>query len=675
MNTSLRWLNDYLDRPIDADEADRVLTIAGFPVEGTEDHGDDLMIDFEVTSNRGDCLSHIGLAREVAAATGRELKAPTVELPETDTPADQLTSVENNATDLCPVYTARVIKNVKIGPSPDWLVQRLEAVGLRSINNVADITNFVLYETGQPLHAFDMAKLAEGRIVVRRAQPGEQFTAIDGTKHKLRDDMCVIADAAQPVAVAGVMGGLDSEVTDATTDVLLESAVFAPLSVRTTSRALKLASDSSFRFERKVDPVGVERASRRAAQLIVELAGGELAKGVIRVGEDVPAPRKVSMRPARCTHLLGVELSTDRIVEQLAALELEPALAGDAIECTIPTHRHDLEREIDLIEEVARLYGYDQIDLEPTMRVVVRPPQASVTARRTLGQTLIAHGYHEAVTFNFIDEKTAAPFLPAGCDLLRTESESRKAEPFLQPSTLPALLSTRKHNQDLGNTGVRLYETAAVFWSQNGKPEERRRLGMLSDLPAKAADLHELRGTIEELAEQLVGPDAVTFEPIRDDRFDAGAQITLRRNGDATPLGVVGKLSSKLQDQFDLQTPVGVAELELDAIIDCFPPETTVRDQPRYPGIERDLSLIVEEAVRWSQIAAAVDAANPALLEDVTFVTVYRGKQVGAGKKSVTLRLTFRDPDKTLRHDEVDPQVETVVAQLKSDLDAEIRTN
>ena len=297
MKVSLNWLNSYLDRPVDADAAADLLGEQGFPVEERDDLPDgDVMLNVEVTSNRGDCLSHVGVARELAAGSGRQLRPPVFDLPDVDpNPATALTSVVNKAPDLCPVYTARVIRGVRIAPSPDWLRHRLEAIGLRPVNNVVDITNFVLHEMGQPLHAFDMAKLNERRIVVRRAEQGEAFTAIDGTKHALGSDMLVIADANRPVAIAGVMGGVDSEVTDATTDILLESARFAQLSVRRTSRSLKLASDSSYRFERGVDPVGVEAASRRAAQLIVELAGGRLAEGVVRVGEDQPRSSRLTV--------------------------------------------------------------------------------------------------------------------------------------------------------------------------------------------------------------------------------------------------------------------------------------------------------------------------------------------------------------------------------------------
>lgn len=674
MNASLRWLNDYLDRPVDAEEADEVLTIAGFPVEGREDLADDVMMDFEVTSNRGDCLSHVGLARELAAATGRTLRLPAIELNEAGPAVSELTSVANEAVEDCAVYTARVITGVKVGPSPAWMVERLEAIGLRSVNNIVDITNFVLMEMGQPLHAFDLNKLAGKRIVVRRAGAGEAFTAIDSTKHKLRDDMLVIADGDKPVAVAGVMGGLDSEVSDATTDVLLESAIFAPLSVRTTSRALKLASDSSFRFERKVDPAGVERASRRAAQLMVELAGGTLAEGVIRVGEDVPAPRKVSMRPARCTHLLGVDVDPRRQVELLAALGLEPQLNGDAIDCAVPTFRHDLEREVDLIEEVARLYGFDKIPQEPTMRVVVRPPQDLVLARRQVGRVLEAHGFFETITFSRTNARASELFVEKDYEPATIDGDKGGAESHLRPSLLPSLLAVRKINQDAGAAGVNVFEVGHTFGRKNGQYWEMSELGLLCDV-TDAGSVRGLRSTLEELCAAL-GWLTVQFRDAgrSTPRWAETAGLIVDAEGDpGFILGVFGRASAAAQDQFDLTTPVDLAWLDYDRLVARYPVQPTLSELPRYPGIERDLSIVVDEPVRWQQVAEQIDEAAPALLEDVTFIGTYRGKQVGTGRKSVTFRMMFRDPDKTLRHDEVDPQVAAVVERVRSNLNAELR--
>ncbi len=678
MKTSLAWLNSYLDTPVTADQAEPLLTDVGFPFDGCDDltlstGATDILMDVEVTSNRSDCLSHLGLARETAAAGGFKLVPPTIELPKAGgKPVGELTSVELGEPGLCPVYTARVITGVKIGPSPKWLTERVEGAGLRSVNNVVDITNFVLLELGQPLHAFDLDKLEGRKIVVRRAKGGEKFTAIDETKHELTEKMLVIADAAKAVAVAGVMGGLDSEVSESTTDILLESAMFEPLSVRSTSRALKLASDSSFRFERGVDPLGVERASQRAAQLIVELAGGTLAEGVIRVGEDEPSPSQVSMRVSRCRSLLGIDLDAKQIAESLNKLGLSPQIDGDTVTCTIPTYRLDLKREVDLIEEVGRLFGYDNVQIKPKLELEVRPKQTEISARQELGRVLAAHGYHETITPSLLTEEQAASFCPTFLKPMGLAGDVRRKDKVLRPSLLPSLLNCRKHNQDRGNDGVRLYEVAGTWGDWDGKTCEVTSLGMLTD----AHDPHEgfriARGAIEELAETLGGEAAsstLSFEPVDDPHYAPAAKVMLL----GEERGRIGVLNEALQNQYGLQSSVVLTEVDCAPFLSNYPPNRTVGELPRFPGIERDLSIVVDEATTWRQVEDCVTQADPQMLEDTSFLTIFRGKQIGKGKKSLSLRMRFRNPDATLRHDEVDPQVNAVVEKLKQGVGAELR--
>ena len=676
MNVSLKWLNDYLDRPTDFEESDRLLTNLGFPLDdGTEElESGDMLMDVEVTSNRGDCLSHIGVAREVAAASGRTLKKPEIQISESDSSdVNDLTSVviDTDAADLCPLYTARVIKGVKVGPSPDWMVKRLEAVGLRSVNNVVDVTNFVLFETGQPLHAFDMNLLHDRRIVVRKATEGEQFTAIDGTEHKLRGDMLVIADADRPVAVAGVMGGLDSEVGEQTTDILLESATFEALSVRTTSRALKLSSDSSYRFERGVDPYGIDRASRRAAQLILELAGGELAKGVITVGKPLPEPTSVSLRPERCNQILGYELTQDQMIELLNSLGLQATDNDGVIVCEIPSFRLDLTREIDLIEEIARLNGYDEIAVESTMPITVRGPQPSVEARKRVNQVMVSHGYHETITFSTTSEAAAKPFVPSGHELIIIQDDQKKAAPAMRPSVVPSLLACRKSNQDAGNHDVRLFEIASTYSSAEGEFDEQRRLTILIDAENAGDALRSVRGTIEELYERMGRSEAVSFEKA-EQSLPWTDQAGVVKSGDQV-VGTYGRVTDSIAKQFGLQVPVVAAELDYTFLAEGYPNERAVHALPKFPVIERDLSIIVDETVSWADIERLIRSSNPGHLEDIQFVMVYRGKPIAKGRKSVTLRMTFRHPDRTLQHDEVTEQVDPVIASLQGTFKAELR--
>ena len=679
MQTSLAWLNDYLDRAVDADEAERALTAVGFPLDDgksdmTLSNGQcDTALDVEITSNRPDCLSHLGLARELAGATERRVHAPDVALPDQRGDSiEQRTRVDNQDAALCPVYTARLITGVKVGPSPDWLAARLEAAGLRPINNVVDVTNFVLLEQGQPLHAFDFDTLDEQRIVVRRAVNGETFTAIDGSAHELRDPMLVIADATQPVAIAGVMGGQATEVGAQTTNVLLESARFDPLSVRRTSRALKLSSDSSFRFERGVDPRGIERASRRAAQLIAQLAGGTLAEGVIRAGEAEPEPRALALRPQRCRDVLGVAIDDAQQSALLDRLNLSPQSSDDRITCTVPTYRLDLQREIDLIEEIGRMHGFDHVPTRQRLSLEVRPVQTPIAARRVLGQVLAAHGYHETITFSFLAPNQAGPFVPEGGAAMNMVEAGRRAEPTLRPALLPSLLNCRKANQDHGNADVRLFETARSWHRRDGAIQERRTLALLRDAPDGQGAVRALRGTVEELVERLGGPAArrdVRIEPAEAPHYSAAATVTL---GERT-LGTLGVIDESTRRDFDVKTPLAGAELALDPLIALYPPQHEVGALARYPAIERDLSIIVDESVLWRDIEAAVRGAEPALMEALHFLDTYRGKPIAKGRKSVSLRMVFRDPENTLRHEAVDPQVESVIAALRDKVGAELR--
>ena len=678
MKISIDWLNAYLEPPAEADQVDRVLTDRAFPVEGRDPVGDgDQVLDVEVTSNRPDCLSHVGLAREVAAGLGCGFRHPECELPPPGElgPRDvgALTSVTNDCPDLCGLYTARVIQGVTVGPSPPWLTGRLGSIGLRSVNNVVDVTNFVLQELGQPLHAFDLGLLREGRIVVRRAADGEAFEAIDGSKHELRPNMLVIADGRDPVAIAGVMGGLKSEVSTNTTDVLLESAMFDALSVRCTSRALKLFSDSSYRFERGVDPEGVEAASRRAAALIAELAGGHVAPGVVRVGADPPPPRTVTMRTRRCRALLGIEVSTDRMIEVLGRLGLGPSLRRDAgealIDCVIPSFRLDLGREVDLIEEVGRMHGFEHIPVQEKIHIVARPKPRTIAARQALGLVLTGHGYHEAATISFLGEQAAKPFVPEGMTMVRVDDAARKSEAVLRPSILPSLLACRKSNQDVGNTRVALYEVAATWARANGRIVERNRLALLHDADDGPAAYRGLRGPIDELAQALEGSTSIRVEPVEAANLSSAGRVLL----DTRDLGVIGIVSDRTRELFGLQGPVVVAELDTEPLLGGFPPPRRVQPLARYPAIERDVSVVLEDPVPWAAVHECVQASDPARLEALQFIGVYRGKPVPPGKKSLTFRMVFRDPQDTLRHAQVDKQVGMVVERLAADLGAKVR--
>ena len=676
MKASLEWLNAYLDAPVTGEELERRLPAQGFPVEERLAHGGDLVYEIEVTSNRPDCLSHVGLARELAAGTGRGLLPPEPDAGEAaGAGVEARLAVAREAEAGCPYYTACVLDGASVGPSPAWLVRRLEAVGLRSVNNVVDVTNYVLLETGQPLHAFDLAKLAGPRLVIRSARSGERIEALDGSRHSFAGGELVIADAERPVAIAGVMGGAETAVSAETTAIALESAIFDPVAVRQSSRGLKLTTDSSHRFERGVDPAGVAHASHRALALIRATAGGAPAPGWLEAGSAPTASTRVAMRTQRCNRVLGLELSVETQTGLLhrLALEPEPEEAGRRIACAVPSFRRDLAREVDLIEEIGRLHGLDAVPSETAMRITARPPQPDVEARRALGRVLTAHGYHETVTFGFLAEATARRFLGAGEELAWVAAATRSPEaPVLRPSLIPSLLACRKHNQDLGNRALRLFEVAETWrrTAPDGKLAERQALGLLCDAPAGGqAAVRDLRGTLEELFAWVAGPDRLAVVPAEAPPLEPAARLEM----DGEPIGVLGWVPDDLRGAFDLEEGAVAAELAAPPLWRAYPPAPRRDPLPRVPGIDRELSVLVDEGVAWASVEAAVRAAEPERLESIRFLETYRGKPVPRGKKSVSFRLRFRDPARTLTHEEVAPQADAVVAALRERVGAELR--
>lgn len=414
MKISLNWVNDYVDAGMDAPHIAQILMDRGFPCESIEQVGDDWVIDVEVTSNRGDCLGHIGIARELACAAGRPLRLPQVEYPESQTEASQKVSVEIAEPDLCGRYTARIIDGVRVGPSPDWMVRRLDAVGMRSVSNVVDATNYAMLECGQPPHAFDYTKIAEGRIIVRLARPGETIVSIDGTQCSLSPEMLVITDPKGPVAVAGVMGGLATEVDDRSTTILLEDAHFDPVSIRTTSRRLALPSEASYRFGRIVDISQIDWASRRTAQLIVQISGGTVARGVVDAFPRRPTVIQTAMRLERMRALLGIDVPATQVLSILESLGFQPSRKGDAVACTVPSWRSDVYREVDLIEEVARCVGYDKVPTRDTIHIRATLGDRRQAVLAEVGRALNACGYYETINVDLVDKMLADLFSEGG---------------------------------------------------------------------------------------------------------------------------------------------------------------------------------------------------------------------------------------------------------------------
>ncbi len=671
MKISLNWLSDYIKTDYSAEQIAEILSDLGFPCEGIEKLDDDAVIDIEITSNRGDCLGYIGVARELAAATGEELAIPKIELDESDKGVTEFAGVQIDEPDLCGRYTARIIEGVKVGPSPDWLRKRLEAVGLRSVNNVVDATNYAMLETGQPPHAFDYDKVAQGKIIVRKARAGERIVSIDGTQCDLNTDMLVIADPNGPVAVAGVMGGLDTEVGEKTTRILLEDAHFDPVSVRTTSRKLGLPSEAAFRFERTVDIEKVDWASKRTTQLMIQVAGGKVAKGVVDVYPKKPEQKKVTLRLSRLNKLLGIEIPAEKAMRILSALSFEPEVKDDLITCTVPSWRNDVYREVDLIEEIARVHGYNKVPTERKIRIEVVPADPRQKLAESIRTHFNACGFYETINVTFVDNSIAELFSEAGAKRhLAVRDELRKSANLLRQTLIGSLLGVLETNVNAKNLPCRIFEIADTFVpakKQGGElPVQKTKLAMVCD-----GDFRDLRGVIEGLINSIGRNAQIDFVPVDLIWAQTGAKILLN----SQPIGAAGIVSEAVRQKLDFKdiTPCA-AELEFEQLMALAGGAVKVKPIPRFPAIQRDLSILVGEETCWADIIQAIKSKASGELEDIRFVGIYRGKGIPSGSKSVTFSLRFRDEDGTLTHETVDGFEADIVRSLTESVAAELRT-
>ncbi len=669
MKVLLSWLRDYVEVVQSAQEVAEILSNLGLPCEGIEYVNNDAVIDVEVTSNRGDCLGLIGIARELATAMGKEIKIPKVELIESSKPASEFITVEIREPKLCGRYTARIIEDVKVAPTPDWMKNRLEAIGMRSVNNVVDATNYAMIETGQPPHAFDYSKIFGQKIIVRKAKPGERIISIDGSKCDLTEDMLCIADGTMPVAVAGVMGGLDTEVSNTTKTILLEDAYFDPVSIRTTARKLSLPSEASFRFGRIVDIENIDWASRRTAQLIIETSGGKCAKGVVDAYPEKPMPKQATLRLSRVKKLLGIDVPPDRIIQILTRLGMQPKQQGEQITCEVPSWRSDIYREADLIEEVARVHGYDKVPAENKITIEV----ASVDKRQktidAIGTYLTGCGFYETVTISFIDAGASELFAQAdNKQYLSVKDVTRTGTNLLRQSVLPSLFGVIKTNHNVGNTLCRIFEIADTYIpAQKGQlPLEKTRLAIACD-----SDLRDIRGVVEGLLKIFASDSAVKFEPLTIEWAQAGMKILIANE----QIGVIGMASQQVLDKFDFKnTTICGAELDIEQLLNLRAGSIKVRSLSKFPAIKRDLSLIINEEIPWIDIESAVRRKAPAELEELQFVDLFHGKSIPKGKKSITLSLVFRNADGTLTHDQVDGFEKAILAELTTSIGAVLRT-
>ena len=648
--------------------------------------GGDVVYDLEVTPNRPDLNSVIGIAREIAAVTGNALKLPEVRLQESEPKTETLVAVRIEDAELCPRYTARVIKGVKVGPSPDWLKTALEKVGIRSISNVVDVTNYVMLETGQPLHAFDyhlIAKSASGQptIVVRRAAAGEKFKTLDNQERTLTQEMLLIADEQKGIALAGVMGGANTEINEQTADVLLESAYFAPVNIRRTSKRLSLRSESSYRFERGADAGICDWASQRAAQLILETAGGRLAREVVDVHPQPAGLKQITLRFSKSKDLLGIGISHAEQISFLTRLGLAVTaqLPG---ECTfqIPTWRVDLKRPVDLIEEVSRLYGVERI-----------PATAPRGAHGTNEFDAIYDQISEArriLTGLGLNEAQGQTLIAKAEGRLQNEEPVALDNPLssdmdgLRPSLLPGLIHSLRHNVSRKNYDVALFEIGRVFTNANGQTKENRNVAIAitgqralpfwsgGERDAKF-DAYDLKGLTEEFLEQF-GLRGIAFGKRAESTslFLESAAVTL---GGKLPLGELGQLLPPLAKKYDLRDAAYLVEFNLDLLISKRNPAKAFKALPQFPSSRRDVAMLVPEATTHEAVLQSVKQAKAANLESVELFDVFRGKGIPEGQKSLAYAFTYRASDKTLTDADVNSAHEKVLGTLKTQLKAELR--
>jgi phenylalanyl-tRNA synthetase beta chain len=671
MIVSWNWLKEYVPLSMTVEQLTDRLTLTGLNLEEFHAVGGDVAIDVEVTSNRPDCLGHIGIAREVSVLWNSVLRIPVAE-PLAKGPAiSKLTSVAIECPDLCPRYTARVIRGVKIGPSPKWLAERLKTLGIAVINNVVDISNYVMMECGQPLHTFDFKLLSGGKIIVRRAKPGEKFTAINHQTYDLAADTCVIADSEKAVALAGVMGGATSEVSDSTTDLLIEAADFAPLSVRNTAWRLHLHSPSSYRFERRVDPEGIDWASRRCCELILELAGGELAEGVIDVGQK-PQPREqVKLRFDQLERVLGIKIPDEKVRQILKALGNQETHACDhCVKVIPPSWRADLTREIDLVEEVGRINGYDEIPEDAGVKMVASTRSREDRVLDQVRDAMVALGFDEAMTISTVDREWVDVFRPwSNAEPLATSTPVLRRANCLRQSLLPSLLAARRINETLFNSTIELFEIASVYLPQKSElPDQRRMLGLTS-----GGGFLELKGAVETLIAAIAPGAQLSAKPYDSLFFTAGEGSELFLNGRI--LGYLGMASQKVREQYELRGETCVAELDLGVLIDSAVLVRRALELSPYPPVSRDLNMVVDEQVVWSDVECLVRKCAGDLLERLSFQEEYRSAdKLGSGKKSLLFSIQLRSADGTLTNEEADQVRNSVVTELAKELGGQLRS-
>jgi phenylalanyl-tRNA synthetase beta chain len=692
MKVLYRWLKEFVDLQATAAELRTRLSLAGVSIDSVEESAAGPVLDAEITANRPDCLGHYGMAREVAAIYRLPVKPLQLKLKESAEKTSNITRVEIESPNLCGRYTARVLRGVKIQPSPDWLRRRLEAIGQSSINNVVDVTNYVMFELGQPLHAFDLDKLSERRIVVRRAKPGERIRALDNVERTLTEGMCVIADATRAVAIAGVMGGAESEISFSSKNILIESAWFDPVSIRRTSKALGLRTEASYRFERGSDPEMAELASRRAAELIQQVAGGELLSGAVDVYPKREPAQKIELSRKELLRVMGADVPDRDIEEILTALGFQPVRKGanaakpgskDAVwQCEQPSWRQDVTRGIDLIEEVARHYAYDKFPprLPPAKQPAQRLPHAPVQDR--LRERVIALGYQEIVEIPIVDSQRDALFRPERLVPAVISNPLAEDASMMRSTGTVSMIRALEWNLNHGQRNLRLFEIGKTYELRDGEPVETTVLTLGATGLTREKTIHEaarefgfadLKGDLDGIGELAGG---FTWQPTSLPWLAGGraAQISIESGGGA--VGVAGQLARRVAEQLKLRQEILVAELRLEPLlvgIEASLAGLRFNPLPRFPAVERDFSLVLADDVTFAQVAETIRALSIPELRHIEAADLFRGGQVPAGKFSLMIRVTFESAQATFTDAQLGDFSSRIVGALQQRLGATLR--
>ncbi len=647
---------------------------------------DDISYEIGITPNRPDLLSHFGVAREIGVLLGKLPLLPKVKFKESRTPINKHFSVRVEDKVNCPRFAVRMIRNVKIGPSPEWLQQALRAVGLRSRNNVVDVTNYVMLECGQPMHAFDLKKLKGNKIVIRQVggkeKVQETFTTLDGKEHNLPSDAVMVWDAERPVSIAGVMGGQNSEISDSTTDIILESAYWTPSSIRRTAKTLGIQSDAAYRFERGADPNASNYAIERAAQIVQQVAGGEILKGRIDIYPKKITERLVPLRIERTNAILGTSLTRVQVIDVLQKLGIRKVKSPkNKILFSVPTFRVDIEREIDLIEEVARVYGYNKIESKTVAAIDFDHPFEKEVLADRVRETLVGFGYHEALTLSIQNEETAKLASPNPVTLVNLLGKEMST---MRTSLVPGLLESAARNQSHGNTDLRLFEIGHVFERgespqlvQNIVEEERVCLllsGKSSIRHWKSSsstlDLYDIKGEVADLLD-MHGLDSWRFIYYSTSETLADNPILVEING--TQAGFLGKVKTDVCKKFGFEEDAFVAELKLSLLASSA--EKKYRALPKFPRVLRDVAFVVDSAVVSEDVELSMWKSGSKLLQQVELFDLYQGDNLPAGKKSLAFTLVLLSREKTLTDEEIESDVRKIVTTVQQEFNATLRSS